>query len=122
MSKTDKELLELAAKAAGIEGSYFHSDNPIHCGIYQARGQYYWNPLASDSEALRLALTLVAAGKLRVQLTNAGIDVWYLDDGFWVPCTWGLAEPKAFNKCVVCAAANYQEAADRAAASIGEKK
>ena len=55
---SDRELLEMAAKAAGIEGSYFHSDNPIHCGIYQARGEYYWNPLISDSEALRLAVKL----------------------------------------------------------------
>lgn len=55
---TDRELLELAAKAAGIDGRYFHSDNPIHCGIYQARGEYYWNPLISDSEALRLAVKL----------------------------------------------------------------
>jgi hypothetical protein len=55
---TDRELLELAAKAAGIEGSYFDSDNPIHRGIYQARGEYYWNPLISDSEAFRLAVKL----------------------------------------------------------------
>jgi hypothetical protein len=53
----DPELLELAAKAAGIEGRYFDSDNPIHRGIYQARGEY-WNPLISDSEAFRLAVKL----------------------------------------------------------------
>jgi hypothetical protein len=59
---TDRELLELAAKAAGVDGNYFHSDNPIHCGIYQARGEYYWNPLVSDSEALRLAVKLGMRG------------------------------------------------------------
>ena len=58
MTASNRELLEKAAKAAGIEGAYFHSDNPIHCGIYQARGEYYWNPLISDSEALRLAVKL----------------------------------------------------------------
>jgi hypothetical protein len=36
---TDRELLELAAKAAGIEG-------------------YCWNPLYNDGDALRLAVKL----------------------------------------------------------------
>lgn len=58
MPDTDRELLQAAARAAGIEGAYFESDNPIHRGIYQARGEYYWNPLISDSEALRLAVKL----------------------------------------------------------------
>jgi hypothetical protein len=65
-----RELLELAAKAAGIEGAYFHSDNPIHQGIYQARGEYYWNPLHSDSEALRLAVKL----RLRVDSYDDQIE------------------------------------------------
>lgn len=55
---TDRELLEAAARVAGIEGTFFGSDNPIHTGIYQSRGEYYWNPLVSDSEALRLAIQL----------------------------------------------------------------
>ena len=54
----DRELLELAAKAAGIEGPYYESDNPIHTGIYRAQHSYYWNPLISDSEAMRLAVQL----------------------------------------------------------------
>lgn len=72
---TDRELLELAAKAAGIDGAYFDNDNPICCGIYQARGEYYWNPLISDSEALRLAVKLKliitwAPGMVVVDLLN----------------------------------------------------
>lgn len=55
---TDRELLEAAAKAAGIEGRYFESDNPIHTGIYRAEHDYYWNPLRSSSEALNLAAAL----------------------------------------------------------------
>ncbi len=56
--KTDRELLEKAAKVAGIEGRYFESDNPIHTGIYRAGHDYYWNPLISDSEVLQLAVML----------------------------------------------------------------
>lgn len=55
---TDRELLELAAKAEGVDGNYFENDNPIHRGIYQARGEFYWNPLISDSEVFRLAVKL----------------------------------------------------------------
>lgn len=60
MTYTDKELLELAAKAAGIDGKYFESEEGIciHTGIYRAGFDYYWNPLLSDSEALRLAVKL----------------------------------------------------------------
>jgi hypothetical protein len=46
---TDRELLEFAAKAAGIEFSdgYFWSNNGDA-----------WNPLADDGDALRLAVRL----------------------------------------------------------------
>ena len=56
---TDKKLLELAAKAAGIEFEY---DSPTHCGYYSEwRGlpQWnYWNPLIGDDDAFRLAVKL----------------------------------------------------------------
>jgi hypothetical protein len=53
---TDRELLVLAAKAAGFE-----------FGVDAGRGKYaiftngqpnYWNPLADDGDALRLAVKL----------------------------------------------------------------
>lgn len=52
---TDKELLELAAKAAGIE-IYTQIDNAI---LYQV-GKYlgHWSPLTDDGDALRLAVKL----------------------------------------------------------------
>ncbi|MBD1601961.1 hypothetical protein [Pseudomonas typographi] len=55
---TDRELLELAAKAAGVEGEYFHSENPIHVGIFLKKRMAYWNPLTDDGDALRLMSTL----------------------------------------------------------------
>jgi len=81
---SDRELLELAAKAAGIEGKYFDSANPIHTGIYRAGHDYYWNPLISDSEALRLAVKLrlvIKPGKhlgdgCTVESQQPGITSW----------------------------------------------
>lgn len=54
---TDKELLELAAKAAGIELVQFYdglhdvTDDPNKIGRT-------WNPLTDDGDALRLAVKL----------------------------------------------------------------
>ena len=64
---TDKELLELAAKAAGIKGGFEqdpaykwqerqnwvipYNNNGLMSGIV-------WNPLTDDGDALRLAVTL----------------------------------------------------------------
>jgi hypothetical protein len=50
---TDKELLELAAKAAGVECK----KTPI--GFYLLDEDRNWNPLADDGDALRLALKLM---------------------------------------------------------------
>ena len=52
---TDKELLELAAKAAGVEYNLNYGQ-----GFWV--GEYYsgkeWNPLTDDGDALRLAVKL----------------------------------------------------------------
>jgi len=51
----DKELLELAAKAAGIEYDVYGND------FYIPEGEEFqrpWNPLADDGDALRLAVKL----------------------------------------------------------------
>lgn len=48
----DSELLEIAAKSAGIDGDYSKRAN----AIVHADG--YWNPLADDGDALRLAAKL----------------------------------------------------------------
>lgn len=63
---TDRELLEMAAKAAGIE--IHESDDgtlqrrPVWCMTYYVQGQPYgetrWDPLHDDAQALRLAVRL----------------------------------------------------------------
>lgn len=50
---TDRELLELAAKAAGIE-LWAHDDG----GLYIPNPMRRWNPLTDDGDALRLAVKL----------------------------------------------------------------
>ena len=51
---TDREILELAAKAAGIEGTW---DTLAKC-LVPKMGQMWWNPLIDDGAALRLAVAL----------------------------------------------------------------
>lgn len=50
---TDKELIELAANAAGIEIWFNDSGTPWVDG-----DKYIWNPLTDDGDALRLAVKL----------------------------------------------------------------
>lgn len=50
---SDKALLELAAKAAGIELEFVDAE-----GTYWLGNEVPWNPLNDDSDALRLAVKL----------------------------------------------------------------
>lgn len=66
---TDRELLELAAKAAGRWKKYVK-------GPIENRQEYWgydfdWNPLTDDGDALRLAVKL-------------GINVWKDEDIIWI--------------------------------------
>jgi hypothetical protein len=54
---TDKELLELAAKAAGIEYDFCRPELG-GCQIRKPFVSGFWNPLTNDGDALRLAVKL----------------------------------------------------------------
>lgn len=55
--KTDRELLELAAKAAGIKYHSYIDHEMIGRGINIGDlDSAIWNPLADDGDALRLAV------------------------------------------------------------------
>lgn len=61
--KTDKELLELAAKACGfnVKGVRVdHDDNfsGLIIGRRNTRERIHWNPIADDGDAFRLAVKL----------------------------------------------------------------
>lgn len=65
----EQELLELAAKAAGIEGDY----SPRAGAIVNEDG--YWMPLTDDGDALRLAVKL----HMSVDTFVGGCEVGYDD-------------------------------------------
>lgn len=103
---TDRELLELAAKAAGIELKWHHSDGDAYA---RRNGEYWacWNPLTDDGDALRLAVKLkmklehysvTSKGQDRVSANNAS-PVAYEDDSY-----------TATRRAIVCAAAEVGRA------------
>ena len=56
---TDKELLELAAKAAGIELRIYDGmdvEPGTDLVVVDAKTGFKWNPLTDDGDALRLAV------------------------------------------------------------------
>jgi len=63
--KTDKELLELAAKAAGIELQQWVE---LRNTFFLEPHQQHWNPLTDDGDALRLAVKLSMLGDLGASL------------------------------------------------------
>lgn len=72
---TDREMLELAAKAAGYEINKRHQkrrDELGHgdAGLWLLDGSTCWNPLTDDGDALRLAVTC------GVHLTSSNRDAW----------------------------------------------
>jgi len=78
-----KELLELAAKAAGIVGVYEEENRMIREFVFQTRRHIrtangsIWNPLDDDSDALRLAVALdmcLDFGYLRGKYVHNGDD------------------------------------------------
>jgi len=55
---TDQELLELAAKAAGVGGKV-RAIQKLYSHDYEIGvGKHRWNPLTNDGDALRLAVKL----------------------------------------------------------------
>ena len=97
---TDKELLELAAKAAGFS-VWTDIDGNLYSGT--SGTEVNWNPLTDDGDALRLAVKLglwVHCGKCDVSIEGTRIEI---------PC--GNDPYAATRRAIV-----------RAAAQIGETK
>ena len=99
---TDRELLEMAAKAAGYTISWYDEDD--YGDTYWLLHSERWNPLTDDGDALRLAVIV-------------GIDVDQYGDiaEAWKAGLYGfIVEPYS---CDPCAAT--RRAIVRAAAAIG---
>lgn len=67
---TDRELLEMAARAAGVDRGADRADCGISTTLSDGRHGYLprWNPIIDDGDALRLAVEL-------------GIDIEWRADG-----------------------------------------
>lgn len=105
--KTDRELLELAAKAAGIYVANDEFGNPtdLFCDAPNASA-YEWNPLTDDGDALRLAVKLT----LEVDICLSGVAVR-------TPHGDKILVDDRDEKCIYAAT---RRAITRAAAAIGE--
>ena len=72
---TDNELLQLSAKAAGVE---------FYIGIdglsYKEGSITHWNPLTADGEALRLAVKLQMVIGIYPTKTNVTADGVFLEE------------------------------------------
>lgn len=71
---TDKELLRLAALAAGIAPPDFTHEDGTY--VYKEPRKPNWNPLINDGDALRLAVNL----KLHIINGPGGSDVSWWDE------------------------------------------
>lgn len=110
--KQDRELLELAAKAAG----YVLLTNGQVCS--PEAGNFDWNPLTDDGDALRLAVKLgISIFPPQVPKQQGDFAVASLpgDDGDWVQEFIKNGDPYAATRRAIVQAA-------AAAAAIGEGK
>ena len=97
---TDRELLELAAKAAGIRINHWvYDDLDYSPAVLEAGGT--WHPLADDGDALRLAVKL----RLSVEQWKTNEAVCYNKSGDGVYEDYGNDPLAATRRAIVRAAA-----------------
>ena len=94
---TDQELLELAAKAAGLT-------NLVYCPAWKCMAEYdehdggfykwetYWNPLARDSDALQLGILLRLDIKHGITQTGAKVVTVSCEEKFSGCCEWIIGQ------------------------------
>ena len=106
---TDMEMLELAAKAAGIEhlgSEYCVSGSEL----WDIDGKKWWRPLANDGDALRLAVKL---GLIVCVMNNARFT------GVYIPSESPCGKYDEVEQHKECASTATRRAIVRAAAQIG---
>ena len=80
---SDRELLELAAKAAGIE-VFFDDDGDCY-RIKASGSRNYWNPITFDGDALRLAMKLL----IQIYPDKDEVEIFHMEIGYVVEPTNG---------------------------------
>jgi len=68
---TDREMLELAARAAGIKGKVINAEGLGAWIPMPGASSAVWNPLDDDGDALRLAVDL----RFETDVTDSGVAV-----------------------------------------------
>lgn len=113
--KTDRELLELAARAAGIVGVWHERGQCIHVTGCEGLSDMWWRPLEDDGDALRLAVKLNIGirshGPTHWQQPNTSVALYEVGEfgGGRVTIQHGADPSAATRRAIV-----------RAAAAIGE--
>lgn len=106
---TNRELLELAAKAAGFVNQGYCEVGFLFTGTGESGAFYKWNPLTDDGDALQLLMELLQYGiELRFEKTNTLVGVGI--GPFWCE---EVAEPHpdvALRRAIVRAAAEIGKA------------
>lgn len=100
---TDRELLELAAKAAGIPISFSPEGLAFTPSYHDPRGRQ-WNPLVNDGYALRLAVAVGVQAMIILEVGRSGASVEFDND---VECVLELGDDvlAATRRAIVRAAA-----------------
>ena len=109
MSEADRELLELAAKAGGIEWDSVLRDG----GVFFENGRQ-WDPLKDDGDALRLAVKLKIDIEFHHENPHEGEVVTATKNSIHSICCF---ENTAMNSSLLAAT---RRAIVRAAAEIGK--
>lgn len=104
--KTDRELLELAAKAAGIEGEWCDCEDHADGILLDDMRCLVWNPLTDDGDRYRLA----RACNLIIDFDGGEVR-WYAN---------GELNPRGFRWMPGGSVDLEARAIVRAAAAIGE--
>ena len=115
---TDRELLEQAAKAAGLDGEWSEAYKSFHINTAPLRNFVLWNPLTDDGDALRLAVKLglcVIRETIRKPIVSVVCNLKTFNQLTAYRLAW---EPLTENDPY----AATRRAIVRAAAEIGEKK
>ena len=98
---TDRELLEAAARAAGIPLQRLEPETVWDTGQITRNG---WNPLTDDSDALRLAVALALEIRPGVGMVTAA------GDGVWEEVTTSsCTREEAKRRAIVLAAAKHRK-------------
>lgn len=116
---TDKELLELAAKAAGMEIDW-DGDKALTVQMFRGHLKNWldWNPLEDDGDALRLAVKL----RLRVCTPTSDDDCALASNGDVVAYSEDRLEEPDDQLMITDLYAATRRAIVRAAAKIGGDK